>query len=135
MDSQTHSFEVFFDGDCPLCQREIRWLKNLDKSRRIRFTDIASPWFAPESLGVSHEKLMAEIHGRMPDGTIVRGVEVFRQLYTAVGFGWLVRATRIPGVSFLLDRAYELFAKNRLRLTGRCHDNVCQLPNREERHP
>ncbi len=36
----------------------------------------------------------------------------------AVGFRALVTLSRAPGVSQLLDLAYRLFAKNRLRLTG-----------------
>ncbi len=32
--------EVFFDGECPLCMREIRMLRRLDRKDRIRFTDI-----------------------------------------------------------------------------------------------
>jgi predicted DCC family thiol-disulfide oxidoreductase YuxK len=64
--------------------------------------------------------LMAEIHGRLPDGRIITGVEVFRRLYTAVGFGWLVAPTRWPGVRQGLDLAYRFFARYRLRLTGRC---------------
>ena len=33
---------------------------------------------------------MAQIHGRLPDGTWLQGVEVFRRLYAAIGFGSLV---------------------------------------------
>ena len=54
---------------------------------------------------------------------------MFRQLYAAVGFGWLVAVTRVPGVSHLCRLGYHLFAKNRLRLTGRCApDGSCELP-------
>lgn len=114
------SIEVFFDGDCPLCRREIGWLRRWDRQGRIRFTDIAAPDFDPRPLGVTHEALMGEIHARLPGGTWIRGVEVFRQLYAAVGWGWLVRLTRAPGIAQLLDFGYLIFARNRLRWTGRC---------------
>jgi predicted DCC family thiol-disulfide oxidoreductase YuxK len=131
--SRTRSvpFEVFFDGQCPLCRREIDLLRRLDRGRgKIRCTDIAGADFDPATLGVDRATLMARIHGRLPDGRLVEGVEVFRQLYAAVGFGWLVAATRLPGISHLLDGAYGVFAKNRLRLTGRCNDTTCELPAR-----
>lgn len=122
-------FEVFFDGECPLCRREIDLLRRLDRGRgRIAATDIAAPGFDPSSIGVDRERIMARIHGRLADGTLVEGVEVFRQLYGAVGFGPLVALTRVPGVSHLLDVAYGVFARNRLRLTGRCTDASCALP-------
>lgn len=124
------AFEVFYDGECPLCLREIRMLQRLDRKGRLRFTDIAAPGFDASPLGVDHATLMAKIHGRLPDGTLVTGVEVFRRLYGAVGFAPVVPLTRLPGVSHALDAAYELFAKNRLRLTGRCQDGACEVPGR-----
>ncbi len=129
----TWEFEVFFDGDCPLCRREIDMIRRKDKSDQIRFTNIADPEFDADSIGVSHEDLMAEIHGRMSDGQIMKGVEVFRQLYSRIGFGTLVSLSRWPGVRHLLNGGYLLFAKNRLRFTGRCaaSNGVCKLPKRK----
>jgi predicted DCC family thiol-disulfide oxidoreductase YuxK len=72
---------------------------------------------------------MTRIRGRLPDGRWIEGVEVFRRLYAAIGFGWLVAITRVPGLSHLLSLGYRLFAANRLRLTGRCADDgTCQVP-------
>jgi predicted DCC family thiol-disulfide oxidoreductase YuxK len=121
------AFEVFHDGACPLCAREVAVLRRLNRRGRILFTDIADPAFAPSSVGRTQEELMAKIHGRLPSGDLVEGVEVFRQLYTAVGFGPLVSLTRLPGVRHALDVGYRLFAKNRLRLTGRCSDRACRV--------
>lgn len=121
--------EVFYDGDCPLCMREIRMLMRRDRAARIQFTDIAAATFDPAAYGKDHADFMARIHGRLPDGTWIEGVEVFRRLYAAIGFGWIVAVTRVPGVSHLLRLGYHLFAKNRLRLTGRCApDGTCAVP-------
>jgi predicted DCC family thiol-disulfide oxidoreductase YuxK len=119
--------EVFYDGDCPLCKREIAMLRRRDHNHRIRFTDIAAAEFDPSQLGLSLSTLMAEIHGRLPDGKIVVGVEVFRHLYTAIGFGTLVSWTRLPIVSGSLDLAYKFFAKQRLRLTSRRCNDECRV--------
>jgi len=120
--------EVFFDGDCPLCVREIAMLRRLDENGRIRFTDIAAPGFDAGAVGLSYAELMRRIHGRLPNGELIDGVEVFRRLYAAVGFRRLVAFTRLPGVSQTLDAAYSLFAKNRLRFTGRCTPELCEMP-------
>ena len=120
--------EAFYDGNCPLCLREVRWMRLLDKRGRIRFTDIAAQGFDASEVGVPWDDLMASIHGRLSDGRIVKGVEVFRRLYAAVGFAPLVVLTRLPGISHLLDLAYRWFAKNRMRLTGRCSDRACSTP-------
>jgi len=118
--------EVFFDGECPLCRKEIALLRRWDRRGRIRFVDIAAPDFHPADYGIDHEQLMAEMHGRLPDGTWIRGVEVFRRLYSAVGLSWLVAVTRWPGIAQTLDWGYRVFARNRLRWTGRC-DAACKV--------
>lgn len=122
-----HDIEVFYDGECPLCMREINMLKRKDKDNKILFTDIASNEFKASDLGLSQKNLMDKIHGRMPDGDIIKGVEVFRQLYHAVGYKKIVKLTKLPIISHLLDLAYIVFAKNRLRFTGRCSDDVCSV--------
>lgn len=128
----TATFEVFYDGDCPLCVREISALRALDRRGRVRFTDIADPRFDPAREGLpAWETLMDRIHGRVLEtGTIVEGVEVFRALYEAVGLGPLVRWTRLGPVDHLLERAYAAFASRRLRLTGRCDERGCAVPRR-----
>ncbi len=125
-DSRRVKIAVFYDGDCPLCMREIRMLRRWDKGGCIRFINIASGDFSEEDHGKSIDELMREIHGRLPDGEWIVGVEVFRQLYSAVGFGWLVRVTRWPVISHVLDWGYRVFARNRLKLTGRCTSETCE---------
>jgi predicted DCC family thiol-disulfide oxidoreductase YuxK len=118
-------FEVFYDGGCPLCRREIAMLKRWDRRQRVRFTDIDALEFQAAALGKSQQELMASIHGRLPNGDWVTGVEVFRRLYAAAGFGPVVALTRLPLIAPLLDWGYRLFARNRLRVTGRCTADRC----------
>ena len=122
--------EIFFDGSCPLCRREASWLRRLDRSQRILLTDITSSSFDAHTLGCAEADLMAVIHGRLPDGQLIRGVEVFRRAYAALGLGPLVACTRLPVISQLLDAAYSVFARNRLRLTGRCGPSGCNVHQR-----
>ena len=91
--------------------------------------DIASEDFRASDYGKTREAFMSEIHGRLPDGTWIRGVEVFRRLYSAVGLAPLVWVTRLPIVAGLLDKGYRAFARNRLRWTQRCSngDGKCTM--------
>lgn len=120
-----YEVEVFYDGDCPLCVREIGMLRRMDRKEKIVFTDIAADDFRAADYGKDFDTLMAEIHGRLPGGQWIIGVEVFRRLYSAVGWGWLVAPTRLPGVRQGLDAFYRFFARYRLRLTGRCEGGSC----------
>jgi predicted DCC family thiol-disulfide oxidoreductase YuxK len=122
---QPFALELFYDGECPLCTREVAWIRRLDRTNRILLTDIAASGFAASALGVTHADLMARIHARLPSGELISGVEVFNRTYEALGLTKLAAVARWRVVAPLLERAYEVFAKNRLRLTGRCDDASC----------
>ena len=122
-------FEVFYDGECALCNKEINLLRRFDTHQRIVFTDITAADFDSSTCaGVPFETLMDEIHGRFESGELVTGVEVFRQLYGRVGFRWAIGMTRLYGIRQALDSGYSLFARNRLKWTGRCVDGECSVP-------
>ncbi len=134
--SATCDMEVFYDGGCPLCLREVNWLRRRNGGEKFRFTDISAPDFQAAAVGKTDEELMARIHGRLRDGTWLQGVEVFRRLYAAVGFGPLVFLSRLPLLSQLLNGGYAVFARNRLRLTGRCAAQTCAVrPEAVALHP
>jgi len=128
----TAQIRVLFDGACPLCSREIRMLERLDRGRgRIAFEDISQTAFDPAAYRLDMAQLMARIHGVLPDGSVVEGLEVFRRAYAAVGLGWLLAPTRWPLVRDVAEAGYRIFARNRLRWTGReaeCTSDRCRIP-------
>ncbi|QDV17370.1 hypothetical protein Pan153_20180 [Gimesia panareensis] len=135
MKSEYCEIEAFYDGECPLCNREVNLLKRLDRRHKIHFTDIAASEFDPAVYGKTQDEFMQEMQGRLPDGTWVTGVEVFRRLYSAIGLRWLMLPTRLPGISQGLDYLYRHFARHRLKLTGRCQQDQCDIkPHQHEVH-
>lgn len=124
----TRPLTVYFDGACPLCTREVNMIRRRALNGDISFVDIAASSFSATDVGISHSRLMAEIHGRLPDGELIRGVEVFRQMYARIGYAAPVTVSRIWGIRHLLELAYRIWAKNRLRLTGRCDEQACRVP-------
>lgn len=121
---------MLYDGDCPLCAREVAFLRRRDERGALDLVDIAAPGFDPaayglDAHGLGHAELMARIHGVLPDGRVVEGMEVFRRAYAAVGLGWVMAPSGWPVVGRLFDAAYGWFARNRLRLTGRGHEHAC----------
>ena len=111
---------VLIDYECPLCAREAGLLERLDDGRgQIDLEDLSSPEFDPGKYGLDQATVEARIHGVLPDGSVVEGVEVFSRAYAAVGVTWIAALAEWRGVRWLLDRLYLVFAKNRLRITGR----------------
>ncbi len=132
----SYPLTVFFDGACPICDREIAFMRRLDKRLLLIFCDFSRPNYDPTSIDISPIELGRIIHARWSDGTIITGVDVFRAMWEAVGLGFLVRLTRFSLVEPLVVKAYAWFARNRLRLTGRSHtcaDGVCGS-GRSRRH-
>lgn len=62
---------------------------------------------------------MGHIHGILPDGSVIKNIEVFRRCYEAVGLGWVYAATKFEPVRKAADAVYGVWAKYRLPLTGR----------------
>ena len=123
---QDRRIEVFYDAGCRLCRKEIRFLKRMDRDGNICATNIDDPNFcAPD--GYSWDTLMARIHARLPDGHILEGPEVFRQLYMAAGFGWAIPLTRLPGIEQCINAGYRMFAHYRVLWRKSCRDGSCRV--------
>lgn len=113
--------KLLYDGNCPLCLREVNFLRKKDNGRGlVAFTDIAADDYRPdENGGVDFATAMGRIHAVLPDGTTIKNVEVFRQVYAALGLGWVYAPTGWPIIGPLVDWVYGLWANWRLAVTGR----------------
>uniref|UniRef100_A0A7S2TY63 Thiol-disulfide oxidoreductase DCC n=1 Tax=Lotharella oceanica TaxID=641309 RepID=A0A7S2TY63_9EUKA len=117
-----YQIRLLFDGDCPLCMREVDMLRRRSDERggTIDFVDIASPDYNPkDNNDIDFETAMTRIHGVLPDGTIVRDIEVFKVAYEAVGLGWVYAFTQVKPLRVAADWLYGIWARNRLSMTGR----------------
>jgi predicted DCC family thiol-disulfide oxidoreductase YuxK len=118
---QNWAINLLYDGDCPLCVREVNFLRQKDRGRGlVKFTDIADNAYDPaENGGIDFETAMGRIHAVRADGTVVKNIEVFRQVYDVLGIGWIYAPTQWPIIGALVDWLYSLWADWRLALTGR----------------
>lgn len=124
-------FRILIDGLCPLCKHEGNMLRKLDKGKgNLLLEDIAAPEFDAGKYGTTFDAVMGSIHGVLPNGQLVHGMEVFRRAYAAVGLGWLLAWSNWPILRPIADAGYKVFAKYRLRLTGRkdaCEGDRCRV--------
>lgn len=119
--SPTWQIKLLYDSECPLCMREVNFLRKRDANRGlVEFVDIADENYHPAANGgVEFETAMGRIHAILPDGTIVKNVEVFRRVYEILGMGWIYAATKLPIIGAIANRLYGIWADWRLALTGR----------------
>lgn len=113
--------KLLYDGECPLCVREVNFLQKKDAGRGIiNFVDIADENYDPEdNAGIDFETAMGRIHGITNNGTVIRNVEVFRRVYEELGMGWIYAVTKLPILGTIADLLYNIWADWRLKLTGR----------------
>eukprot|EP00262_Sarcandra_glabra_P014264 TRINITY_DN4131_c1_g1_i1.p1 TRINITY_DN4131_c1_g1~~TRINITY_DN4131_c1_g1_i1.p1 ORF type:complete len:212 (-),score=37.13 TRINITY_DN4131_c1_g1_i1:226-861(-) len=113
--------KMLYDGECPLCMREVNMLKERNKLYgSIKFVDISSnEYSSEENQGLDYQTVMGRIHAILSDGTVVRDVEAFRRLYEEVGLGWVYAITKYEPIATIANAVYGVWAKFRLQITGR----------------
>tara|TARA_Y100001978_G_scaffold197279_1_gene207896 strand:+ start:1683 stop:2075 length:393 start_codon:yes stop_codon:yes gene_type:complete len=118
----THKLTFLFDGGCPLCLKETKFLKKRDKSNLINFVDINNKYNPKNFKNISYKQAMSNLHGITSTGEIILGVEVLAYSYELIGLGWIYYPTKLPLFSSFIKLIYKYWAKFRLKLTGR--DNI-----------
>ncbi|MCY4444156.1 MAG: DUF393 domain-containing protein [Proteobacteria bacterium] len=111
-------FFVFYDGACPVCRREMHWLKKKAQRRKIKkdihWVDIAQEGFDAKIYGKSREDFMSSLH--VFDGKIyVKGMDSIRCLYRELGLGKWMDWTGTIVIKQIVDLGYKVFAKWRPR--------------------
>ncbi len=119
--SPSWQIKLLYDGQCPLCLREVNFLKKRDAGRGlVAFVDIADDDYTPETHGgVDFETAMGRIHAVLADGTLIKNVAVLRRVYETLGMGWVYAVTKWSIIGPIFDRLYAIWANLRLTLTGR----------------
>lgn len=115
LDSGTYPMTIYYDASCLLCNTEINNLQRRSTDDRLEFVDISAPGFTSLPPGVTLAQMMALIHARKADGSVIQGMEVFRLAYSAAGIGWVAGALGLPLIGALAERLYPWIARNRQR--------------------
>lgn len=115
---------VFFDGECPMCRREIAHYRRLRGADRLNWIDVSHDDRALASYGLDRAAAMARFHVRDAAGDWQTGAYGFAELWSQLpAYGWLAWLVRRLHLLPLLDRGYAGFARWRLR--RRCAAGIC----------
>ncbi len=111
---------LLFDGGCPICRREVNFLRSRDHSMRIKFVDIDLPNYRPEIYGgISYREAMGRLHALTAEGYVLKDVLVLQVAYDLVGLGWFYAPTKWPIFAGFAAFFYRLWAGSRLSFTLR----------------
>jgi len=102
---------VWYDGDCPLCRREMALMRRLDRRGVIRFVDLSI--VDGSACPRDHADMLAQLHAR-EEGVLLSGAAAFAAMWRAIPvLRPLGLACRNDAVLAMLERAYRLFLRLR----------------------
>ena len=120
-------FIFLFDGGCPLCLRETKFLKKKDVFNKINFVDINNDNYnASLYQDITYKEAMSNLHGILENGNIIKGLDVLAYSYNLIGLGWVYFPLKIELLAPILRLFYKYWAKYRLKITGRSNiEKLC----------
>lgn len=119
---------VFFDGQCGLCSRSVRFLARADRHQRLQFAPLQGETAARLQLGAfASVENGSMVVRRESDGAVLLRSDGLLELCRALGGFWrcglIARILPRP----LREAGYRFIARNRIRWFG--HSDACALPD------
>lgn len=123
---------VFYDGLCPLCNREISHYRKLAAKATIDWVDIHSPNADLNRYGLALDSAMARLHAIDSTGQWHTGAFAFAEIWSKLPYyRTLSRVLRTCRLLPLTDKIYSRFAAWRLR--RRCTSSHCKMKGHDKR--
>lgn len=124
--------QVFYDGSCVICSREMRTYQARECTDRLVFFDISAPGFRAKEHGRDLEDFMKELHVRDAEGQFHTGISAFARIWSAFPesplYSILEKTLNLPGIKQGADIGYATFARFRHLLpNSSCQDGSCRL--------
>ncbi|MEM7259210.1 MAG: DUF393 domain-containing protein, partial [Pseudomonadota bacterium] len=114
MNTQQARVTMFYDGGCPLCDREVAHYKRLDTANKVAWVDIDENTAALKPHGITLEAAMRRLHVTDRNGQLVTGAFAFHTLWRELPYyRWLARVVSPKFVLRALDVVYNRFAARR----------------------
>lgn len=83
---------IFYDGNCPLCAKEMNPLRQHDHKQEINTVDLYSDAFSAYPQ-IDPDRANTILHALDNHGNLLLGLDVTYRAWQLVGRGWLVVCT------------------------------------------
>jgi predicted DCC family thiol-disulfide oxidoreductase YuxK len=123
---------VFYDGSCPLCTREIKFYSKFDDNTNICWIDISDENI-PVPNGFERSTLLSKFHVQDKSGVWHDGSSGFFAVWNELnGFKWLGSLGKYKIVIFISDILYKIFLYVRplIQLPIRIYDLIFKKDNK-----
>ena len=109
-DTGSEATTVFFDGQCPLCSREIKFYQRQSGAGAINWVDVTKVNLNNLPSGLTRESALARFHVVTAKGKLVSGGEAFSSLWLSLpAFNWAGRLFSISFLASFLEAGYRIF--------------------------
>lgn len=114
MGEQGGRLTVLYDGDCPLCAREIAFYRRQAGAECIEWRDIGISGDGQCPSGIARGDAIARFHVVGPNGDVTIGGDAFCSIWSSLpAFRRLGYIARKPLCRWVLNGAYSVFLKLR----------------------
>lgn len=101
---------VFYDGSCPLCTSEIKFLKRLVVHEQVTWTDVSKACSDLVYDGLPLSCALSRFHVRDDRGRLLSGPLAFAELWKQIPrWRWAGVLAALPGIRHFLEIGYRLF--------------------------
>ena len=108
------SLSVFYDGNCPICRKEIAFYETREGSHKIEWVNVHTNSRKLKMADISKCNALARLHVITSDGNISTGVDAFQTIWrTLPNFTFLANLLDVPALRWLSSGLYQYFLKHR----------------------
>lgn len=100
---------LYYDGQCPLCSKEMQRLGRLQNGD-LRLVDIHRN---PLPANKTRAELLEVLHLRDANGEWISGLDANVKAWQHTSWGWLFAWLRWPLIATIADRVYAIWARRR----------------------
>lgn len=119
-------FEVYYDGGCPACRREMAHYRAQPSAVPIRFTDIVAEPERLVAIGISQREAIHRLHARDESGQLLVAMRAFLGVWLRIPrYAGIARRLEWMITSRPMEWLYARFCD--FRLPRRCRNGACGL--------
>jgi len=111
---ETTPLTVYYDGECPLCTKEIGWYQKQKGADSIEWCDVSQSGEDTVAPDLCTTDALRRFHVRKSDGSLVNGASAFSELWSYLPrFKLLGAFSKLPLITQLAEVLYRVFLKIR----------------------
>ncbi len=138
MNTHLASGVLIYDGECPICQRAVRWVKKAMVPGTIELMPCQDPERSTRFPEMPQAQCMEAMQFVTPTGEVLSGTDALPHILRRMrGWRWLAWFLELPLIRHLAPPVYRWVARNRYTLSaivtrkGSKDGAACDINNRE----